>query len=289
MVQRSKQASRAVISAKSLAIDLLSTMPARYPVPVGSLIHAAGILGIAENSMRVALVRLRERGLVESDERGLYRLGASAGPVNRHVLSWRSIEEQIGPWDGSWVALEAASSSADRGATRRRQRALHLIGFRPLTRTLHVRPNNLNGGVDAMRQRLDTLGAGHGPVFQLSEFDAETETLARELWNARALEVGYRKTCASLEASAKRMLGLSNEEAMSESFRLGGEAVRQIVLDPLLPTPIIDTKARRALVKAMQRYDRLGRRYWSAWAGESVELERSPAAVGQMASGLSPV
>ncbi len=72
---------------------------------------------------------------------------------------------------------------------------------------------------------------------------------------------------------------------MSESFRLGGEAVRQIVLDPLLPEPIVDVSARRALVEAMQRYDQIGRHYWKAWAGESVALQQSPAAIGGLALG----
>lgn len=74
---------------------------------------------------------------------------------------------------------------------------------------------------------------------------------------------------------------------MSESFRLGGEAVRRIVLDPLLPEAIIDTHARHALFDAMRHYDRLGRDCWKAWAGESVELERSPADVGELATAFS--
>ena len=53
---------------------------------------------------------------------------------------------------------------------------------------------------------------------------------------------------------------------MAESFRVGGDAVRQIVLDPLLPDPIVDVDARRALVAAMRRYDRIGRSCWKAWA-----------------------
>jgi hypothetical protein len=76
------------------------------------------------------------------------------------------------------------------------------------------------------------------------------------------------------------MKGLSREAAMSESFRLGGAALRQIVLDPLLPAPIVDVEARRQLVSAMRHYDRVGRRYWKDWAGEVVELEQSPAAIG---------
>ena len=63
---------------------------------------------------------------------------------------------------------------------------------------------------------------------------------------------------------------------MAEAFRLGGEAVRQIVLDPLLPAPIVDTGKRHALVESMRRYDVLGRHYWKGWAGEVVELEQTP-------------
>jgi phenylacetic acid degradation operon negative regulatory protein len=84
--------------------------------------------------------------------------------------------------------------------------------------------------------------------------------------------------------SAERLSSLSDVEAMAETFRLGGEAVRRIVLDPLLPEAIVDARARRALVDAMRRYDRLGRKYWKAWTGESVALERSPAEAGGMAA-----
>jgi phenylacetic acid degradation operon negative regulatory protein len=54
---------------------------------------------------------------------------------------------------------------------------------------------------------------------------------------------------------------------MAESFRLGGAAIRQIVLDPLLPEPIVPAAERRALVEAVRRYDRIGRRVWAGWLG----------------------
>jgi phenylacetic acid degradation operon negative regulatory protein len=255
-------------------------MPPRYPVPVGALVRAAVILGVGENSMRVALARLRARGLVRSDERGLYRLGSGAEPVNRHVRSWRSIEDRVGSWDGSWVGLEPAEGTASRHF----KLALRLLGFRPLTRTLQVRPDNLAGGVEAVRQRLESLGpAPAGLVFRLAELDAATDRRARGLWDTRALETGYRAIRERLRESEERLRTLSEEGAMAESFLLGGEAVRQIALDPLLPAPIVDVDARRALVVAMRRYDRIGRRCWKAWAGEAVELEQSPAAIGGLA------
>jgi phenylacetic acid degradation operon negative regulatory protein len=90
------------------------------------------------------------------------------------------------------------------------------------------------------------------------------------------LERGYEDGIASLEASAARLPALSPDAAMAESFRVGGEAVRRIVLDPLLPAPIVDTRKRSALVETMQRYDLLGRRCWERWAGDTIELEQTP-------------
>jgi len=278
------------LSAKSVAIDLLSTMPSRYPVAVAALLSAAATLGIGENSMRVALARLRARGLVESDERGLYRLSSAAEPVNRQVRSWRSIEQSVNEWDGSWVAVETSGlPRGDRRGSRKRSRALQLLGFEALSAALRVRPNNLVGGVPAVRQRLAVLGYAPAPVvFKLSALDPDTDLRARSLWDVSALEAGYAAIRARLALSAERLSSLKIEEAMAESFRLGGEALRRIVLDPLLPEPIVDTDARRALVDEMRRYDRIGRDCWRAWAGEAVELERSPANVGGLADAPGP-
>ncbi len=279
------------VTAKSLALDLLSTMPPRYPVAVGALVRGAAVLGIGGNSMRVALARLRARGLVESDERGLYRLSPIAEPVNRIVRSWRTVEEGVVEWDGSWLAVEMSGlPRADRKHSRRCLRALRLLGFEGLTPALQIRPDNLEGGVGGLRVRLAALGFAPAPTaFKLSDLDFELDERARSLWDVETLESGYRASREQLEKSAGLLSAMSDVEAMAETFRLGGEAVRRIVLDPLLPEPIIDTRERRALVDAMRHYDALGRNCWKGWSGESVVLERSPAEAGGIAeaSGLA--
>ncbi len=274
------------ISAKSLALDLLSTMPPQYPVAVSALLRGAAVLGIGENSMRVALARLRARGLVESDERGLYRLSPIAEPVNRIVRSWRSIEQSVASWDGSWLAIEMSDLPRDdRKRSRLRMRALRLLGFEALTPALLIRPDNLKGGIGDVRERLTALGYSPAPMaFELAGLDSERDAHARSLWNVATLEAGYRSSRERLMKSIERLSSLSETEAMAETFLLGGEAVRRIVLDPLLPEPIVDTTARRALVDAMRRYDRIGRDCWKAWAGESVLLEQSPAGAGGIAT-----
>jgi len=274
------------VSAKSLAIDLLSTMPPRFPVAVGALLHGATVLGIGENSMRVALARLRARGLVESDERGLYRLSSIAQPVNRRVRSWRSVEESVTPWDGSWLAVDMSGlPRGDRKRSRQCLRALRLLGFETFTPALRIRPNNLVGGTGAMRERLSTLGFMPTPMtFELTSLDSELDSKARSLWAVDTLEAGYLASRERLVASTERLSSLTQIEAMAETFRLGGEAVRRIVLDPLLPEPIVDAHARQALVDEMRRYDRLGRDCWKSWAGEATVLERSPAETGGLAA-----
>ncbi len=279
------------ISAKRVVIDLLSTMPPRLAVSVAALVRGAAVLGIAENSVRVALARLRARGLVESDQRGLYRLSRAAEPVNRQVRSWRSVLEEVVDWDGSWIGVEeSALPRADRKAARRRSRALRLLGFEALSPALRVRPNNLRGGVEALRERLAALGYSPRPfVFEIASLDRDADDRARALWDTRTLEADYASIREGLEKSAARIPSLSIGEAMAETFVLGGEAVRSIVLDPLLPEPIVDVDARRALVEAMQRYDRIGRACWKGWAGESIGLALSPADAGGLETAIGEV
>lgn len=279
------------VSAKTLVIDLLSTMPARHPVPVGALVRAAALFGIGENSMRVALARLRSRGSIESDTRGFYRLSRKAQPVNRKVRSWPTLEQGVCDWDGSYLAVETSGlPRRDRRGAKVRDRALRLLGFERLSPALMVRPNNLVGGATTCRERLVELGFAPTPVlFQLNDLDPKLEQRARNLWATADLEARYAETRANLERSTARLPERSLDEAMAESFQIGGEAVRQLVLDPLLPKEIIDTAARSALVEAMRQYDRVGREAWKQWAGASVELERSPVDMGTLDSVPSEV
>ena len=52
---------------------------------------------------------------------------------------------------------------------------------------------------------------------------------------------------------------------MVESFTLGGSAIRQIVRDPLLPSPFVPAGALGRLVRAMRSYDEAGRASWRAF------------------------
>ena len=49
---------------------------------------------------------------------------------------------------------------------------------------------------------------------------------------------------------------------MVETFVLGGEVLRTLAFDPLLPEPILPASAVDDLVREMRAYDRLGRDVW---------------------------
>lgn len=230
-------------------------------MPVRALVTAAALFDIEENSLRVALARLLAAGTLERDERGEYRLGAGADAVQQQVASWRRIEERARPWEGRWLA--AHRRDASRSETRGSERALRFFGFRELLPGLEIRPDNLAGGLADTAARLTHLGlAASTGVFVIAELDPVLDGRARKLWDTKALVSGYRESCRALAESEARLPDLPVEHAMAESFLLGGRVIRDLVYDPLLPEPIVPQSERRALVQAMQRYDKIGHGYW---------------------------
>jgi phenylacetic acid degradation operon negative regulatory protein len=140
---------------------------------------------------------------------------------------------------------------------------LSILGFAELERGLHVRPDNLKGGVESVRERLYGLGLEReASVFLAGSFEPEVEARVRGLWDGKALTLSYQRTRAELEHWLARAPLLEPDVAARESFLLGGRAIRQIVYDPLLPAPLVDVDERRAFVDAMKEMDREGRRIW---------------------------
>ncbi|MGH7821619.1 MAG: PaaX family transcriptional regulator [Candidatus Binatia bacterium] len=263
-------------SPKSFVLDLLTTIR-RGTMPVGALIEAAALFGISGNNLRVALARLLAAGQVTRDERGRYRLRPEASPVSRRLGAWRHPEREVRPWDGGWISAHL-ERSASRSVRREREKALRLYGFRALTPALAVRPDNLRGGVGELRDELRSLGLPAGDlVFVLRDLDREAESRACRLWDAAGIRGGHRRLLVELRRSERRLRALPIEEAMVESFVLGGKVIRSLVLDPLLPDEICRARERDALAAAMRRYDDLGRGAWAEFLARfDVPHHRNP-------------
>src|SRR5579859_1289769 len=176
------------MAAKRVVLDLLSAAPA-HEMSAAALVTAGDLLGISENNVRVTLARLLAAGTLELTGRGSYRLGKRAHAITRQVTSWRDLEKQVRRWDGGWACVHLGGlGRTDRAALRRRERALRLLGFRSLGPALEVRPDNFEGGVPALRERLRALGLDEEAlVLRASELDPRTEAQARALWDGRRL------------------------------------------------------------------------------------------------------
>jgi len=248
---------------KSVVLDLLSTLRG-HAAPVRFLVAAAEVFDIDPNATRVAITRLLAGGLIERDERGAYRTGAAASPILNRLNSWRRIDTRTRPWNGSWIGATPDGCSTSKEARLIGIRALAFTGMREFAPGLWIRPNNLEGGLQAAREALSALRLNPDcPVFTLGDFDETGETRARALWDASAIRNLYRSLSFELERSGAELLQMDERRAMAECFLLGGEAIRRIVLDPLLPDAIVPTAERDNLVDAMMAYDEIGRRCWA--------------------------
>jgi len=251
------------IAAKSLILDLLRAGDGR-PFAAGELVAAGKLFRISGNSIRVTLARLSAEGLVGSVERGSYRLGPAAAKLAGEVSAWRTAESRLRNWTGGYLAVNsAAGGRGDRAALRRRERALHMSGFRELDRGFYVRPDNIEKDTAAVRQRLHNLGLERDcPVFVAGDFDATREQRARALWDGAKLNALYRTQREALETWLARSDRLEPVAAARESFLLGGRAIHAVVFDPLLPEPLVDTKLRRGFFRTVLEFDRAGHGIW---------------------------
>lgn len=232
-------------------------------------VASCALFGVSENSSRVALARLLAAGLVQLAGRGAYTLGPAAAELAADVSSWREAEQRVDRWDGGWIAVHVGNlGRSDRPALRIRDRALGLLGLVEFERGLHLRPDNLAGGVAAVRARLHALGlATDATVFVASGFDAGCEQRVRALWDGDALNVRYRQTRARLDDWLARAPSQAPEVAARESFLIGHDAIRALVFDPLLPAPLVDVPARHAFVQAVLRFDAAGQAIWQRFFG----------------------
>lgn len=250
-------------TAKRLLLELLLAAGDR-PLTAREAVVACSLFGIRETNARVTLVRLASAGLVEAVERGSYRLGPAAVGLAAEVAQWRTAETRLRAWDGGYVVVASPLLvRSDRTAMRHRERALDMLGFRELERGLHVRPDSVEASIDVVRARLVSLGLeASAAVFLGRGFDARREERLRELWDGEALNAGYRQTTQALERWLRGASRLAPEVAAREAFLLGGRAIRQVVLDPMLPPPFVDADARRSFFETVRRFDEAGHAIW---------------------------
>jgi len=255
------------VTPRSVVLNLLRVT--RQPVPVKRLLAIGELFGISANAMRVAIARLVADTRLESDQRGSYRLAAGAVAVSEHVEAWRQGEARMRPWRGEWLAV-ALPAGASRAMRRSSLAALARLGMREGLPGLWLRPDNLRQPFEATLERLRGLGLEDAAeLFRARDFGARTaERLAKDLWPVPSLQRGYTGALRNLERSLSQLEGMPRATALVQTYLLGGEAIRVLATDPLLPESIMAGETRAALTQAMLRYDTVGHALWRDFGAE---------------------
>ncbi|MEM7100105.1 MAG: PaaX [Pseudomonadota bacterium] len=254
--------STSTLTARTLILTLIDsarreTLSARYFVAAGEL------FGLDSTSVRVALGRLVKDGSLRQRGRGVYELGSRSGTLHRLVRNWARVEASTKTWKGDWVGVFVAHlSRSNKTALRGRERALRLFGFAEPQPGLWVRPDNLVLKQAELRSSLLELGLdARALTYTISEL-APTEAVRFTLWDRDGLEAQYRKNLTMLAESTERFEHLNEEDVGRETLTLGRAVTRDILLDPLLPSEMVDIELRAKMVAAMRAYDRLGKDFW---------------------------
>ncbi len=228
------------------------------------LVAAGSVFRFSENQIRVALSRLVADGMLFQPRRGDYALSGAATTIQRETQRWRTIEQRIRPWRGDWCGVLTDNLAAE-GSThfRIQSRALALRGMRRWRPGLWVRPNNLRGGPVRLGDDLVTLGldAITGQCL-IAQGDAGCEQSLNVLWSNADLENDYQQRIRQLLQATERLEKAERPAVLIESIELGGDTIRALLKDPLLPDEIVSGDCRRELIRLLEEYDKRGRRQW---------------------------
>lgn len=254
------------MSARTLILDLFDTGDPQ-DFSVAELVRAGAAFGIEAPGIRTALTRLKSEGRVRPTARGRYTIGANAEPLQQRILGWRTRLDGRREWNGDWLlAIAGPQERADRTIWRRTLRALELEGFAEAETNVWARPDNLAGGAAGVRTRLSCLEAAPSLfLFEARGLDDEREARFRTLWQSDLLRATHHRLAEGLDRSAEAVEDMELAAAAAETLRIGREAIRRIMRDPLLPDELCPTDALSELVGAMTRYDRIGKRMWRAY------------------------
>lgn len=251
-----------------MILDLLDTgSPPDFSTR--DLVLAGAAFGLEATGIRTALTRLRQEGRVRALDRGRYTIGARAEPLQHRIMGWRAVQQRQRPWLGGWLlAIAGPQERASRTAWRHTTQALALEGFIEAETNIWARPDNLDGGAPAMRQRLLALDSAPSLlVISATALDDARQARFQALWPVADMVARQADLCARLTASTARLPDLPLVEAAAETLLVGREAIRAIIRDPLLPPALCPPGALSALITAMDAYDRRGKAIWQRYLG----------------------
>lgn len=257
-------------SAKRLILSVLS-QPNIQELHIQQLIGWGELFDHRAATIRVEAGRLTKQGLLESTDRGVYKIGAAGDVLKQTASAWDSVTDQVGEWNGGWLCIHTAHlGRSDKPALYARERAFRLMGFEQLVTGLWCRPDNLIAAASVTIDRLIQFGLESDAILMQMDAINNCNTInPQTLWPREPLECNYRDMVKLMEDSRERLGKLDMGPAMRQSFLVGEHVIRQINADPLLPSEMVDTELRNKMIAGMKRYSTHCHPLWAQFLDNS--------------------
>jgi phenylacetic acid degradation operon negative regulatory protein len=255
--------------AHDLVLDLM--IADGKPLSAENLCRAGGLFGIGGTAVRVALTRLVASRKIMRLGRGLYTIDPSGPALSRAIDDWQQRHVRTTTWNADWLAVhDSTVMRSHKTAWRRHSLALALRGFAALRPTLHIRPDNLAGGLQAERAQLAALGvAASALVFRLADLDPLEQSRAAALWDVRRLTAEHRALRSALGKSQRMLRRRPMDAALCESLMLGRTVIGYLLREPVLPAEMMSPVSRIQLVEATKAYQDEALGLWRQWLGRA--------------------
>lgn len=247
---------------KNVLLDLMGVNK-RHELATSQLGFISDAFDISTNNLRVTLNRLVSTGLITHDGRGVYRLTEKALAKRVFINRWQKNTFHYDNWDHRWLACHLPKKTA-RPVRKKSLLILEWYGFAAGLDHLWVRPNNLTLNHAEITTDLATLGLEEDAYcFVLQSVpDSLVSQWVSQLWDIERLDYEYDALMQSLENSFTTLASKPVNASLSETCRLGGEAIHRLAVDPLLPKVIRPQKKYQQLKSIVRKYDRAGRNIW---------------------------
>ena len=249
------------INARHLILDLLYASH-DATASIKRILYAAHLLGISDNSVRVAVSRLNQENMIQTCERGIYQLVEKKFDTSVIRLIKSPKMQLMEQWDGVYYVIYTAHlGRVDRTALSKREKTLHYYGFKPLEQHLYLRPANLGLPQELLKEQMIQFGCEPEiRMFQATQFQSEAEIM--RLWDIEALNMGYQQVIGTVQAWFEAYPNLALEQAAISAFYMAKKAIFNLRADPLLPNHWVNAEQRMQCEYATQQIEHKGQQLW---------------------------
>jgi len=221
-------------------------------VPESMLLQIGEYMGISKTSVQKSLNELIESHYIHVDENRCCSILPERSLFSQHFEQWRLSEQRRVIWDGSWLVCDLPVICEDSDVRKRSLWALDLLGFKETPKGI-LRPNNLLGGIDALRLKLKIFGIeANTDLFSVNDYPKRIqETLKTDIWPITALTDSYHDMYQKVDTGNAMLKSRVTKSVLVYALKIGYEAVTMLAIDPLLPVEMQDPKPRIKLTRLL--------------------------------------